>query len=279
MKISQLFVYPVKSCRGIPFSVVGVLPYGLAFDRQLMLIESVSGTFLSQRSHPKLALVGVDVNVISSALSIEAPRMPTFTHRMEFSPSSQRVVTVHTMPFIADDQGDEASVWFSEYLGVSCRLVAVHDSEMRRRALDNFDEPMIISCHDSASIHNIGQPSLDYINEERVRTGSPKVSYNCFRPNIVTSDHAPFEENRWKVLRIGDTLFERRKLTARCSIVDVDPDTGERGTGVLKTLANFRNSNGKIYFGTYFYPRLKSLHPVPIISVGQEIEVVELVRE
>ncbi len=279
MKISQLFVYPVKSCRGIPFSVVGVLPYGLAFDRQLMLVESVSGTFISQRTHPKLALVGVDVNVNSAKLSIVAPEMPTFTHKMKFSLSSQRIVTVHTMPFIADDQGDDVSAWFSNYLAVDCRLVAVQDSKMRRRALDTFGEPMIISCHDSASIHIIGQSSLDYVNEERERAGSPKVSCKCFRPNIVTSDHAPFEENRWKVLRIGGTLFERRKLTERCSIIDVDPDTGERGAGVLKTLASFRNQNGKIYFGTYFYPRLKDLHPVPIISVGQEIEIVELVRE
>ena len=53
-KVAGLFVYPVKSMRGIACASVRVTATGFEWDRQWMLIDA-KGVFLSQRTHPQLA--------------------------------------------------------------------------------------------------------------------------------------------------------------------------------------------------------------------------------
>ena len=54
--ITGLFVYPVKSARGIARARVPLTSAGLQWDRQWMIVNS-SGVFLTQRSHPQLARI------------------------------------------------------------------------------------------------------------------------------------------------------------------------------------------------------------------------------
>jgi uncharacterized protein YcbX len=37
----------------------------------------------------------------------------------------------------------------------------------------------------------------------------------------------------------------------RCAVIDIDPDTGVRGTHLLKTLAGYRLQASDIFFGAY----------------------------
>ena len=55
--IASLFVYPVKSCRGIALLQARLTPRGLQYDREWMVV-SRDGRFLTQREAPRLALVG-----------------------------------------------------------------------------------------------------------------------------------------------------------------------------------------------------------------------------
>jgi uncharacterized protein YcbX len=55
--ISQLFVYPIKSCAGIDLSEIQLQETGLAHDRQFMLVDA-QGRFVSQRELPRMALIG-----------------------------------------------------------------------------------------------------------------------------------------------------------------------------------------------------------------------------
>lgn len=59
--ISQLWIYPIKSCRGIRVNRAEVTPRGFALDRIFMVVDS-NGKFISQRSHPTLALVEVSLS-------------------------------------------------------------------------------------------------------------------------------------------------------------------------------------------------------------------------
>ena len=60
---------------------------------------------------------------------------------------------------------------------------------------------------------------------------------------------APFAEDNWRTIRIGDLTFEAVKPCARCVLTTVDPDTAQPGPEPLKTLATYRKRNNKIYFG------------------------------
>ena len=58
--ISQLWIYPIKSCKGIRVNKAEVTPRGFALDRIFMVVDS-NGKFVSQRTHSTLALVEVSI--------------------------------------------------------------------------------------------------------------------------------------------------------------------------------------------------------------------------
>ncbi|MBW2464555.1 MAG: MOSC domain-containing protein [Deltaproteobacteria bacterium] len=56
MRITELYLYPVKSCRGISVSSVHVGRRGPTGDRRFMVVDD-AGEFITQRQEPRLALV------------------------------------------------------------------------------------------------------------------------------------------------------------------------------------------------------------------------------
>lgn len=54
--VSNLTYYPIKACRGFDVTKSRVERMGLAGDRRMMVVAP-DGGFLTQREHPKLALV------------------------------------------------------------------------------------------------------------------------------------------------------------------------------------------------------------------------------
>ena len=68
--IASLYVYPVKSCRGIALETSPVGERGLAFDREWMVVDG-GGRFVTQREVPRLALV--EPTLTATAMELEAP--------------------------------------------------------------------------------------------------------------------------------------------------------------------------------------------------------------
>ena len=59
--IDSLWVYPVKSCRGIRVDSAEVVSRGLKYDREFMVIDRAN-KFVSQRSFPKMALISTAID-------------------------------------------------------------------------------------------------------------------------------------------------------------------------------------------------------------------------
>ena len=78
-KVSNLYVYPVKSLCGISVQEAKVEKHGLSFkdfvDRQLMIIDG-KGNFVTGRQYPKLSLVQVILK--SGGLVLQADGMSDF---------------------------------------------------------------------------------------------------------------------------------------------------------------------------------------------------------
>ncbi len=55
LKLSQIWIYPIKSLGGISLPVASVMTKGLQHDRRWMLVDG-DGRFITQRVHPKMAL-------------------------------------------------------------------------------------------------------------------------------------------------------------------------------------------------------------------------------
>ncbi len=58
IQITGLFIYPIKSCRGISLREVELGPRGFLHDREFLVVDG-EDRFMTQRNTPALATVGV----------------------------------------------------------------------------------------------------------------------------------------------------------------------------------------------------------------------------
>ena len=56
LRITSVWRYPVKSCRGEELTAARVEPWGLAGDRRWMIVDAAGG-HVTAREHPRLVLV------------------------------------------------------------------------------------------------------------------------------------------------------------------------------------------------------------------------------
>src|SRR5213592_494767 len=125
--IAGLWVYPVKSCRGMPMPAALVTERGLAHDREWMIVDS-AGRFISQREIPRLALI---VPTLSEAtLTLPAPGKPALSIPVDRS-GEPVSVTIWRDSIVAIDQGEAAARWASAWTGCSACLVRF-DPRLRR---------------------------------------------------------------------------------------------------------------------------------------------------
>jgi len=61
MILSEINIYPIKSCHGISLTEAAIRQRGLECDRRWVIVDR-DGNFLTQRKWPRMALVKVDVN-------------------------------------------------------------------------------------------------------------------------------------------------------------------------------------------------------------------------
>ncbi|HVN08203.1 MAG TPA: MOSC N-terminal beta barrel domain-containing protein [Patescibacteria group bacterium] len=243
MHITELYIYPLKSARGIPLREMPLDNHGPAHDRRWMLVDG-RGVMLSQRNLPRMALIAVE-NAAGS-LACSAPGMPPLSVHIP-APGSTPRLTANLFENDVDVQlaADSAHTWFSQFLGASCRLVYQPDDAFRQVNRIYAAKGVGVSLADGFPLLLINQASLDDLNR---RLAEP-VDMRRFRPNLVVNGDKPFEEDTWRTIRAGDLELSLVKPCARCPIPSVNPDSGERGNEPSRTLATFRRRNSDVFFG------------------------------
>lgn len=264
LKLSEIWVYPVKSLGGISLQQSQVTDRGLELDRRWLLVDD-DNRFLSQREHPELALFKPEIE--GNNLKI--------THRkllesivIPFQPAAKDLikVTVWEDTIDAFEVSSEVSNWFTRLLGFSARLVYMPDESERKVDPDYaISGEEITSFADAYPFLIIGQSSLDDLNTRL----EVKVSMNRFRPNFVFTNGEAFEEDSWRNFRIGNLSFVGVKPCDRCVMTTVDQEKGiVSGKDPLKTLAKYRNFGNKVLFGQNVIGL-----GLGLVSVGDEIQV------
>lgn len=231
--VTGLFVYPVKSTRGIARSAARVTATGFEWDRQWMVIDA-KGTFLSQRTHPHLAQIVPEVG--EDVLTLRHAKLEPLT--VPLTADGERIaVRVHRDPCVGIDQGAVAAEWVSRALGQQVRLVRV-PPDPRRLANPQFAAPVIapMGFADGFPMLVCNQASLDDLN----RRMTTPIPMERFRPNIVLEGLAPWAEDHIDTLVLGDVTLRLVKPCTRCAIPSVDQRTGERGADPLPVLRPFR---------------------------------------
>ncbi|HEY6953133.1 MAG TPA: MOSC N-terminal beta barrel domain-containing protein [Bacteroidota bacterium] len=265
VELTQINVYPVKSCKGLTLSLAELTSYGLKNDRRWMVVDA-AGTFLSQRSVPTMALI--EPTLSQNVLNLKAPGMESIEVPFEHTKSSPRSVRIWDDSCTAEDCGDDAARWFSQFLGVDCRLVSIGTTYGRYVGAQYSTHQDQVSFADAFPLLLISSASLRDLNS---RLDQP-VPMNRFRPNLVVSGCEPFAEDQWKRITINGFAFSVSKPCARCTVPGVDQMTGIVAQEPLTTLATYRKGTGnKVLFGQNLINEQKSGK----ITIGNEVTILE----
>ncbi len=264
MTLTGLHIYPVKSLRGLSPSSHPVTRLGLDHDRRWMLVDA-DGRFLTQRTQHRLALLSTRIE--REELIIEGPGRAPLVLPLRGSAGTQTRVRVWSDQVAALDTGDELADWFSDYLGATARLVYFPEDGSRQVDLGFARAGDDTAFSDGFPFLLISEASLADLNA-RLETPLPM---RRFRPNLVVSGCGAFDEDRWRRIRIGTVEFRVVKPCSRCVITTLDPETAERGTEPLKTLATYRRRDKRIYFGQNL------IHDATgTLRLGDAVEVLEI---
>ncbi|MDN3203117.1 MOSC domain-containing protein [Algoriphagus sediminis] len=244
LKVSGLFIYPIKSLGGISLDSIEVQEAGFKYDRRWMLVDQ-NGMFITQRKHPKLALLKTKLE--HDGLVVSQKDDPN--HKLKINFSDQAIAKKRVVIWDDEVESDllspEYSKWFSAFLGFQVDLVKMPKDGQRPVDPKYAEKRENVSFADGMPYLIIGEEALNDLNG---RLEKP-VPMDRFRPNIVFSGGSAFEEDSWSYVRIGGVKFKVVKPCARCVLTTVNQDTGQTGKEPLKTLSTYRNFGNKVLFG------------------------------
>lgn len=264
-------IHPVKSLTAYTTDEAVVEPWGLDGDRRWMLIDS-EDRVVTQRQLPRLAQLsaaplpggGVVLSAPGSApLTVEVPD-PAFTVLAELFRSKVEVV----------EAAGAAHAWFGARLGAEVRLVHLDEPSHRRLIDPAYARPgETVSFADGFPLLLTARASLDALNslvEQGDHADEGPLPMNRFRPNVVVDGTAPWAEDGWRRIAIGEVDFRVAKPCGRCVVTTTDQLTAERGKEPLRTLARHRRTGTGLHFGQNLIP-----DGTGVIRVGDPVRILD----
>ena len=246
VQLTGIYIYPVKSVRGVRLEHVTLENGRLPGDRCWILVDE-NGRFMHQREFPQMARVAAAITPLGISVSTDGlPDLPV-SHPDPARTTESRLSHVRLWRRSAPVMhvSREADEWFTEALGVRCRLMAFVPGAP---ALNVPDYEVHSSLQDATPFHLTSEDSLADLNG---RMPSP-VPMNRFRPNLVVRGAEAYAEDRWKRIAIGENVFRWIKPCTRCVMTMTDQETGVRDRrDPLYTLSTYRRLGSEVAFGHY----------------------------
>ncbi|HZA94533.1 MAG TPA: MOSC N-terminal beta barrel domain-containing protein [Burkholderiaceae bacterium] len=272
-RVDALWMYPIKGCRGFSTPAATLAPTGLELDgigdREWVVVDD-QGEFLSQRELPKMSQI--QTRLTGESLRVTAPGMLQLDVPFE-SEGDVIDVRVWNDKVAAVTQGVIADAWFSQFLGLRCRLVRF-DPEASRVSNSKYTGKLIAPYKfaDAFALLVCSAVSLAELNGRLGAKGHAPVTIERFRPNIVLDEVEAFDEDYVDYFTIGDAKLRVVKPCVRCTVPNVDSSTGEAGFEPGDTLASYRNDvrAGGVTFGVNAV--IESGAGVPVV-VGDAVDL------
>jgi uncharacterized protein YcbX len=276
--LTELHLYPIKSCSGIALREATLTAAGLMsehiYDREWMVVDT-QGEFLTQREYPKMALIKPRIK--ADTLELHAPGMLSLEIPLDL-PDPEHAPTLNVRVWRdtvkAFDCDDTTAAWFSNFIGVPCRLARFHPDAQRfanTAWTDGLEVPTLFS--DGYPMLVISEASLADLNDKLKAQGRDALPMNRFRPNVVINGIGAFEEDFAESLKIDGAILKPVKPCPRCPMPSIDQATGEFGPDPLDILQTYR-ADPKVDGGITFGMNAILLEGEgKVLRVGQEIEV------
>jgi len=216
--VTDLHLYPIKSCRGTRVEQATLAETGLEGDRMFQVVAPDS-TPLTQRQQPAMATIRP--TLIDGGLFIEAEGATSIEVERPIV-NNVTATSLIGVPVEAADAGDEAARWFSDLLGEDCRLVGLTDDSDAHLPFGDIKVPL--SWADAAQVLVANTASLDWLVE---RAAEP-FTMSRFRPNITVDAGHAWVEDTWSEFTVGSATARMPLPWPRCAIPQIDQTTGER---------------------------------------------------
>jgi len=264
IKISELYIYPVKSLAGIKLNSARLSPLGLQYDRRWMIVNN-DGRFISQRELAKMATIKTKIVAGQLTLSHMDSEIKVPSAGAHFE---QKKITLWNDTFEATHLSNQVDIWLSDILQQDCQLVYMQEDVQRQIDMDFSPNGQNVSFADAYPILLISQASLDDLNSKLQKP----VNINRFRVNIVVAGTNAFAEDDWQDLSINGIEFKAVKKCSRCIVPSINQQTGIKDQAkMLSVLSNYRKEDKKIKFGqNLIYKNTSSINE-QWISSGDEI--------
>ncbi|MBO3699006.1 MOSC domain-containing protein [Roseivirga sp. E12] len=266
LKITDLWIYPIKSIAGIQLDQSKVETRGLQYDRRWVLADE-NGMFVHQRDYPEMALLQPEINGDIMTIRHKTKPIEAVSFNMSEPDSTPVSVTVWDDTCPAKPVDAKVDAWFSEIIDKKVRLLYMHDDSVRqadqRYAIEETDK---VSFADGYPVLIISEESLAFLNSK----STEHVPMNRFRANVIVSGGEVHEEDRLRKITVGDVEMYGVKPCVRCVMTTIDVDTAQKGKEPLKTLSTYRKTGNKILFGENFIPSNEG-----VIRVGDTLNVLE----
>ena len=193
MLVSQVNIYPIKSCGGISLDAAEIGLRGFLNDRRWLVVDE-DWRFLTQREIKEMALIKLAVD--AKCLHLSANGMSDFDLAVDQDGKRVEVTIWKDSGVGALDQGDEIAEWLSTYLKQTVRLVRFADDYTRQ-----VDQSYAPRESDQVGFAD-GYPFLITSEESLADLNTrldDRLPMNRFRPNIVVRGaDAPYAEDTWK---------------------------------------------------------------------------------
>ncbi|KAK6293426.1 hypothetical protein J4Q44_G00357520 [Coregonus suidteri] len=262
--LTNIYIYPIKSCAAFEVTDWPVGPLGLLHDRGWMVVNG-NGVCLNQKREPRLCLIHPQIYLPSNTLLLQASGMDTISVPLENHNEPHQSHRVCQSKVCGDrvqtvDCGDEAASWLSEFLGQPCRLIMQSPDFIRNMKKSHEKEvsSTALSLVNEAQYLMINHASVDLLQRHITSRQESSDDHQPldiqqligrFRANLVISGLEPFEEDDWSHLIIGSTHFQVAGRCGRCQMIGVDQSTGAKTKEPLLSLSAYRK--GKVTFGVY----------------------------
>ncbi|XP_072293099.1 molybdenum cofactor sulfurase [Eucyclogobius newberryi] len=296
--LTNIYIYPIKSCGAFEVQQWPLGRQGLLFDRSFMVVNA-NGVCLSQKREPRLCLIKPEILLSSNQLLLHATEMESISVPLETKSQSKvcqskvcgdRVETL--------DCGDAAAEWLERFLRQKCRLIRLSPDftrdakKTKRRESSRGDAspvsspscpaPSPLSLVNEAQYLMVNRASVEHIHrlihdreevnaDERLVLDVENV-ISRFRANLVLSGAEAFHEDNWSQLIIAGTRFVVSGQCSRCHMIGTDQETGAKTKEPLMTLSAFRNQ-GKVTFGVYLSHQLPlDSDLTTLLQVGSSVQ-------
>ncbi|KAM8816803.1 mitochondrial amidoxime reducing component 2 isoform 1-T1 [Rhynchonycteris naso] len=275
--VAQLWIFPIKSCKGVAVSEAECTALGLRSghlrDRFWLVIKE-DGHMVTARQEPRLVLVSITYE--DDHLILRAPGMDQLVLPSKL-PSSNILhdCRIFGLDIKGRDCGNEAAQWFTNYLKSEAFRLVQFEKNMNgrpsRKLFSNSVQNYQVAYPDYSPLMVLSEASLADLNTRLEK----KVRMEQFRPNIVIRGCGAFEEDTWDEILIGNTEMKKVLACPRCILTTVDPDTGviDRKEP-LETLKSYRlcdPSEQKIYKSSPLFGIYYSVERIGSLKVGDPV--------